>query len=503
MTLTRPTHRDQPSEAVGFPPLVEPIEVGWLDRHPSKVLLALVVVGSSVGLGVAIAVRPVAGVGVIVGVALVLAVLRRPAFGGYVLAGVVPITSGLRPGWPVPIFRLSELLIGTLCVTILLTASSRLSLRWRVLDWTLLTYVLLSILIGGYDLHHDNVHFTTSLVGTLAGPLQFLLLYRAVAISLPLRRQRNTALRLLLLGSVPVSILALLQQLRIGGVNRFIANITGSTIFQSYSYHFFARATGPFNHWTPLAGYLLVILLLGITLLLHGVEGVMSRRAMFLILGLAALGLLLSAELSAMISLFAGSLILGIWSGRLAFLLRWGLLIVIVLGVAFGSYLVQRLHTQYDVTAGSSGSAAVPQTINYRFQIWTQQYFPAIGARPFDGYGPSLPPSITWPDTESEYVTLLMWGGIPLLLSFVGMMWALFARARSMARPDGDEPSRWAMARAVVVLVVVLYPINAIFPYSTTGGLPQAMWVLVGILIATEHGREHRTEGVLSGASTV
>ena len=63
------------------------------------------------------------------------------------------------------------------------------------------------------------------------------------------------------------------------------------------------RATGPFDHWTPLAGYLLVILLVGISLLLHGVDGVLSRPSMLMILALDALGLLLSAELSAMVAL--------------------------------------------------------------------------------------------------------------------------------------------------------------------------------------------------------
>jgi O-antigen ligase len=473
-------------------PQTEPIEAGWLDRHPSTALMVMVLVGSSAALGVVIAHRPVAGAGVVAAMAVGLGVLHRPALGGYLLAGLVPITSGLRTGWPVPVFRFSELLIGTISVAILVPASARQSLRWRTLDYALLTYVLASLLIGAYDLHHDHVKFTTSLIGTLAGPLQFLLVYRAVAVSLPLRPQRNTALRLLLLGSVPVSLLAVLQQLRISGVNRFIANITGTGVFQTYDYSFFARATGPFNHWTPLAGYLLVILLTGASLLLHGVEGVLSRRAVFLILGLAALGLLLSAELSAMIALICGAVALGAWSGRLAFLVRWGLLIVIVLGVAFGSYFTQRLQTQFYSTAGSGRSAAVPQTINFRWQIWTQQYFPAIEKHPFTGYGPVLPTSITWPDTESQYVTLLMWGGIPLLVAFVGMMWALFGRARSMARPKGDDPSRWAMARAVVVLVVALYPINAIFPYMTTGGLPQAMWVLIGIMVAVEHDREHR-----------
>ena len=463
-----------------------PLEMGWLDRHPSGIVIVGTALASSLAVGAAIALKPKLAVVLVLAVAGGLAVLRRPAIGGYLLAGLVPITSGLRSGFPIPGFRLSEVLIGTLSIAILLPASARQTLRWRALDWFLLAYVVAAAGIGAYSLHHDGVGLSNSVVGTLFGPLQFLLLYRAIAVSLPLRVQRNTALRLLLLGSVPVSMIALAQQLRIAGINTFVSNITGSTVFNSYGY-FFARATGPFDHWTPLAGYLLVILLLGISLLLHGVDGVLSRRAMLLILGLDALGLLLSAELSAMVALVLTGLVLGLWSGRLQFLLRWGLLVGLLLAASFGSYLQARLSTEFYSSAGSGRSALVPQTLQFRFTIWTQQYFPAIRAHLLYGYGPVFPRSIVWQYTESQYVTFLMWGGIPLLLFFLAAMWALFARARTMARPAGDDPSRWAVARAVALLVVATYLIDSIYPYLTSAGLPQALWVLVGIMVATEH----------------
>ena len=471
----------------------EPIESGWLDRHPSALVMVGIALASSVVVGAAVGLKPKLAVLAVLAVAGGLAVLRRPAVGGYLLAGLVPITSGLINGFPIPGFRLSELLIGTLSAAILLPASARQTLRWRALDWFLLAYVVSAAGVGGYSLHHDGVALSTSLVGTLFGPLQFLLLYRAVAVSLPLRSERNVALRLLILGSIPVSLIAVAQQLRIAGINDFVSHITGSTVFYGYGY-FFARATGPFDHWTPLAGYLLVILLLGISLLLHGVEDVLSRPTMLLILGLDALGILLSAELSAMVALVVTGLALGLWSGRMQYLLRWGFLVVLLLAASFGSYLQKRLSTEFYSSAGSGRSELVPQTLQFRFTVWTQQYFPAIHAHLLYGYGPVFPSSIVWQYTESQYVTFLMWGGVPLLLLFIAMMWALFARARTMARPVGDDPARWAMARTVALLAVATYFIDSIYPYMTSAGFPQALWVLVGILVATEHefrGSEH------------
>jgi len=459
---------------------------GWLDRHPSPVVIVLVALASSVTVGAAIAVRPKIAVLLVVAVAVGLAVLRRPAIGGYLLVGVVPITSGLRSGFPVPGFRLSEVVIGSVSIIILLTANARQSLRWGTFDWLLLSYAAASALIGFYSMHLDSVHITGGLVGTLFGPMQFLLMYRAVAISLPLQRQRDLALRLVLLASVPVSFIALLQQLRVGGVNDLVVNITGSNVFSGYGYFLFVRATGPFDHWTPLAGYLLVILVLGISLVLHGVDGVLPRRTMFIILGFDALGLLLSAELSAIIALVICGIALGVWSGRLKFLLRWGLLLGLVLAGTFGGYLSQRLSNEYTYAAGSAHNPLVPQTVQFRFTVWSQQYIPAIKQQLWHGYGPVLPNSIVWQYTESQYITYLMWGGIPLLLAFVAMMWALFSRARVLARPGNFPPARWAVARAVALLVATTYLIDLIYPYMTSAGLPQALFALVGIMVAAQ-----------------
>jgi uncharacterized membrane protein (DUF441 family) len=80
-----------------------------------------------------------------------------------------------------------------------------------------------------------------------------------------------------------------------------------------------------------------------------------------------------------------------------------------------------------------------------------------------------------------------MWGGVPLLMTFIAMMWALYHRARLLVRPVDSDRSMSAMARALVVLIIAIYPIDTIFPYFTSSGMPQAFWVLVGVLLAAEH----------------
>ena len=92
----------------------------------------------------------------------------------------------------------------------------------------------------------------------------------------------------------------------------------------------FARETGPFPHWTPLAGYLTVILLVGFWCLLFSVELPISRPAVGVILLLGAVSLLLSAEISALIGTVIGAVLLGLWAGCRKQMVRWLITALIV-----------------------------------------------------------------------------------------------------------------------------------------------------------------------------
>jgi hypothetical protein len=94
-----------------------------------------------------------------------------------------------------------------------------------------------------------------------------------------------------------------------------------------------------------------------------------------------------------------------------------------------------------------------------------------------------LPDTITWPFTESQYVTMLMAGGVPLLIVFGSEMVALYGLSRRQARrTDLEDPATpAALGNAVAALVVVLVPMDVIYPYMTSGGLPEPLFVAAGI----------------------
>ena len=110
----------------------------------------------------------------------------------------------------------------------------------------------------------------------LLGPIQFFILYRAVLTTLTTERQRRVALRILLFASVPVSLLAVLQEMHFPGIAALLANATASQIFVTTLG--VSRATGPFAIWHDLGSYLLVIVMLGVALLVNRSRQLMKPR---------------------------------------------------------------------------------------------------------------------------------------------------------------------------------------------------------------------------------
>ncbi len=466
----------------------------WLTSRPRPALLGVLGVLAALAIGALGATKPTYGIALVAAAGVAAMVLVRPFFGGLVLVGLVPVISGLAPGIPVPGVRASEALIGLVGVTILVATRRRDALPWGALDWLVLAYGVAWLVFAVYNASVLGEHLSLSTWGSALGQLQFFLLYRGARLSIRTPKERRLAVKVMAAASVPVSILAILQQLKVPVVTSLLASITvapgqqggfaSSSLSVSQvgvsaaSFGGISRASGPFDDWTSLAGYLFLILLLVVALALAG--EIRRRRAAAALLALLALiGLFLTAELSAIAGLVVGVAVLGVQFRRGKVVGRWMVAGALVVAVLVGSFMFQRLSQEFSASAGSVRSQAVPQTLGYRQEVWTGQYFPAIAARPLTGYGLALPPQIQWPYTESQYVTLLMEGGAPVLLLFCAMTWATVRRGRATAR--SPDPFDQAVGRALVVAVLALVVMDVIWPYMSNGGLPQILWSLAAV----------------------
>ncbi len=427
------------------------------------------------------------GIGFVLCLALVGAVLIRPVLGGLVLVGLVPTLSGLAPGILVPNVRLSEALIGVIGLTVLLGTRRLAAVRWGMLEWLLLAYGLVWALFGLYDAITLGQHLSVSALGSLIGQLQFFLLYRTVRVTLRTPRQRRVGLGVLLFATIPMAILAMLQEVGFGGLRTSLWNITGNTSPLQTSG--IIRATGLFGNWASLAGYFFPILLVLVALALAG----RLKHHRKLLVGLSAamvIGLLLTAELSVIVCLVLGVFVLGVQYKRFGKMMVWVVVGAAVSLCVVGPVIAQRLDNQFGYVAGSSKSSLEPQTVAFRQNVWTTQYLPAVAERPLSGYGLELPSTISWPYPESQYIEYLIEGGYPLLIVYLCLLWGMFNQARRASR--SRDPVEQAIGRTLVVCVLTLLLLGVIWPFVSNGGLPQVLWCLFA-LAAPASGRFDRS----------
>jgi O-antigen ligase len=459
---------------------------GWLlprVLEESQLARIAVGVGATVAVGAAASQGPQVGAAAVAVVALTVLAAYRPVFGVLVMVAVVPVTSGLARGLPIPGFRVSELLTVLVGGTILLTVPKQRTRPWAIFDLVALAYALATLGFGAADLALRHAAASFEDVGTLLGPVQFLLLYRATLVVVREGRERLACLYALVAASVPVAVLGILQQQDVGPFRSLGQSLTGVDLNSDFSYQLLARATGPFDHWQALGGYLFIVILVGVALLAER-SAARPRLPLIAVLVLAGAALLLSASIAPTVCTLIGAMAIAFWAStrrgweRFRPLLAVGLAALVVAIVVL-PVIEQRAALQFGHGTAAGQDTVVPHTLAYRYDVWAQQYIPALSHNWLTGYGPTLPPSITWQYTESLYFTLLLRGGVVLLLAYIGLMIAAAVRARAAAR-DSDEGARVA-GRVLLVAIVALIFMHAEIPYFVNSGLPHVFWILAAV----------------------
>lgn len=464
---------------------------GWLGSRYRPVLLAALCGVVALGAAAVAPTEPKDAVALVLGSALVAAVLAWPLVGAVLLATLVPISSGLATGLPVPHVRLSEAVIGVVGLTLIAGARRECAVPWRTLDWVLLGYGLCWAAFGVYGDLALHQHLSISEWGTVFGQLQFFFVYRGIRVAVRTPEERRIVVGWLLLAAAPVACLALLQKAGAPGVEHFVVKITGGLTGGSAATGTgtVSRVTGPFVNWAALAGYLLPVLLVLVASALARIE--VRRRSMFVATGLlCALALALTVEQSAIVCLAVGLFVLARRYDRTGRLTRWLVIGVLAVTVAASPVLVSRLVHELSASAGTGRVRWIPQTVSFRWSVWTRQYLPAIGARPLTGYGVVLPSSVHWVYPESQYVSFLIEGGVPMLLAFGVLAWAMFDGALAAARTS--DPFARALGLSLAVAVVSMVVMDTMWPFLSNGGMPQVLWCLMALTVPGGLGSEAR-----------
>lgn len=403
------------------------------------------------------------------------------------LVGIPPVLGmGMRP-WHA--FALLALLLAMGGST-----SGRLSkLQPSAIDFTALAFVGSLILV---DITNSSpLRFQPDVLAAISPGFYF-----ATYVAARLVVDRADAMRAFLIGyllpAIPTAVIAFGQAIapdRLRTVNAIAPN---EGLERRYASGELIRATGFVGDWTGLGFYLCCAFAAAICLTLLEQQSGRHSKVGTLALWSSALGAVSTVTFSVIITLcviLATFLWLrGAGPGPIAALATGAMAVYWVLG----DLVAERLTAQQ--VAGTTGLPGwVPNTLAFRWVVWTQEALPAISLRPWLGWGSNLygelsverryPTSVEWPSPESQWIlTVISYGVLTGALLAVLSLLIVFRLRKVAAHNKAAVPLLALFCCAVIFSLIA--------PVLTNRGFPAAFWPLLGSVIRTGRERPGRTE---------
>lgn len=463
---------------------------------PSPVLVVLTLL-AALAAGVSTRLGWAAPLVVGAGAVLVLAALRRSVAGGVVVVALLPALCGVQRGLGLGPFKLSELLL-LLVVAVHLPRRPSWSTRLRPEDLGLLAFVVLGAAFAAVHTARGDSS-VSSFVRIGFEPVLLYLTYwiasRLVTGEADLARVLRWGLGL----SVVPSALAVGQALDLPGVRQLLIRLTGGPSLPRPGVGGVGRATGPFPIWHSLGAYLVVMLVLALALLLADDRRVLRRGALLLVIAVDTAALVLALTVTVVGWVVLAVLVVAARRGQVgrAFLVLsvvGGLSVLLFAGPIGERVTAQSARSATSVNAGVS--SLLPQTLSYRISVWERDYVPLLERAVPLGLSNELPASVVFQHAENQYITLVLRGGVLLLLGAVAALVLIGRELRSAARGPGLA----GIVAQAALAVLLLLPLAAmIWPYLTNAGFPQAFLALAGAVAGVHRARGAAPDAVVRG----
>ncbi|KGM12172.1 hypothetical protein [Cellulomonas bogoriensis] len=434
--------------------------------------------------GLSIVVTPVGPVAVAGAALLALAVWRRPVVAAVVVAAVVPALSGLGRGLVIPGLKISEVLLLGCAVVVFLRRPE----GWRRFSATDAGLGLFAVAGIGFGIYHQlrGVEGYPDML-LRAGLLPAFLFATWWTASRAVRNREDLVLvlRWVLGLSLLPALVGLAQYADVPGVREVLLVTVGEGLLPLPG-EINPRVTGPFTIAHSFGGYLIVPVVLATVLLLRGDRTVLRRWQLLTVLAVDVAALVLAVTVTFFFWVPFAVLVAAAVVRRLGRAILLLAVLAAVVGALFSTALDARMEEQTTPAAGTT-EGLLPQTVQYRMLVWERDYLPLLSRAAGVGIGIDTPSSVQFDSTENQYLTLVLRGGVGLLLAAVVGLVALGARARRTARSrDGTESA----AAATVLGILLFLPFAAlIWPYLTNAGFPQSLLGFAGAALAADRWR--------------
>jgi len=454
-------------------------------RYRSSRWVAAPALIGAVGLGGLCALRPLLALGIVLLVALVVCVWARPALAAYLLIALTPVTAGINRGSALPVVRPNEALALVLGATLATRGVVRLrtgqmpKLRLDRLELSLLLMAVTSSLVPLLWMAVRQESITQDDLLYALVLWKYLGLYVIIRASVSTDRQVRRCLWLAVTAGCIVALLAILQSLGLFGVPRVLASY-----YAPFGYTDAFQARGSSTLGLPAATADLAIINLAVVSSLwwryRRYRPVLAAAAALLVMGALSAG-----EFSSAIGLFVGVICVAIVIRKPRLL--WAFVpATLVAGYALRPVIARRL-------SGFQSASGLPVSWTGRLQNLQTYFWPKLFSNWnfLLGVRPSARVTVATQATgyvwiESGYTWLLWGGGIPLLASFLFLVYASARRGWQAAR--GDSRGRSVAGVAVFAAIIVITVLMTFDPHLTYRGSGDAFFSLLA-LAAPRAGR--------------
>jgi hypothetical protein len=428
---------------------------------------------------------------------LVVLVVPRPILIVYGLVLMLPLTDGLVRGAVVPILRLGQALLVLAFILFLLArpgplGKSRLTaidLAFALFFLSEAVFPVLALYSRGehLDLNNAGAYGTATPLQTLLGPLQYYLVYRIAVATITTEKQIVTALKLSFVASIAVSIIGILEKF-VAPVDTFIQTYYPPVAWKNAVPLYVGRITSTMEAFTALASYLTATLIVALACSTTWKGLKISPWLLATTLLLDSMALLLTGTFSTFFGLAVGAAVVFLLFRRLP---RW--ILIALVGIALSALIfLSFISTRFTDWLGGTGQGLFP-TFDYRIMLWKEIFLPAISQHLLFGAGPAPAVLNIWPTEETQYLGLLLRGGLPYFFSYFLLMGvAVFTCWRRIKNKSNDLVRTVAIAALAILVAINVMNVSSL--YFTYPGITQTLFMLLAIIVASEQLEVQRSE---------
>jgi hypothetical protein len=455
---------------------------------PALVGAGIGVVAIAVGAAAAVA-PPLLVVGGLAAVALAIAVAAHPPVAAYVLIGVTPLVAGIDRNRLVPLLRPAEVLAivlaGGLCGRGLIRVRTGQLPRLRLTrtDLSILALAVTSsvlplawMVVRRVDITQDDVLYALMM-------WKYYGVYMIVRFSVRSGAEVRRCLWISMATAAVVAVLAILQSLQLFGVTRLLGGFYAPSGVEAG----LTNSRGGATLALPIAAADLMILNLGIAVGLL-LKDAGRRAVLAAAMGLFAMGVLASGQISAMMALAIALFSLAVMTRRARIFAALAMMAGAA-GLLLRPVIERRL-------AEFGSASGWPVSWEGRWSNLTNHFWPPlfshlnfllgvrVSARVPDS---ALASGYIW--IESGYTWLLWAGGIPLLAAFGYFLCVHLSSSIGLARGQGPVAAVGLALATGLIVIAVLMTIDPHLTYRGSADLLFALIALVGVSAATDLGQ--------------